>query len=254
VTPELARAERERALVESSERRLVRLAFDLHDGALQDLAALAIELQLFRTKLAAKATDDRLVLGQVDDFAARVGAIESDLRELAQSLSAPSLTRTPLAQVLQSRVDALAAAGVAVTHELHGSVEWFTPSLRIALVRLVEAAFENIRVHSGARRASLTITAEPNRARLEIVDDGKGFEVEPTLAASAGAGRLGLAGMRERIRLLDGRLEISSRRGGPTTITVVVPRWRADHTNAPTPPEGPGRSHLLPVNARAVSP
>lgn len=225
MTLEPPRNERERALVESSERRLVRLAFDLHDGALQDLAALAIELQLFRTRLAARVPGDRLVLGQVDDFTARVAAIESDVRELAQSLSAPSLTRTPLAQVLQSQVDALTGAGVAVTHEIHGSVEWFTPSLRIALVRLVEAAFENIRLHSGARGASLTVTAEANRARLEIVDDGKGFDVEHTLGAAARAGRLGLAGMRERIRLLDGSLEIASRRGGPTKITVDVPRW-----------------------------
>ena len=71
----------------------MRLAFDLHDGALQDLAALAIELQLFRTQMAANA--DRLVLGHVDDFAARVGAIESDLRTLAHSLSAPALTARP---------------------------------------------------------------------------------------------------------------------------------------------------------------
>jgi two-component system, NarL family, sensor histidine kinase DegS len=240
-------AERELALLEGSERRLVRLAFDLHDGALQDLAALTIELQLFRTQMAG--TADRLVLGRVDDFAARVDAIERELRALAQSLSAPALTDTPLAKLVRSEVEALESAGVRVTHEIHGSVEWFTPSLRIALIRLVQAAFENIRLHSGAHAASLTITAEASRVRLEIVDDGEGFEVEPTLDAAARGGRLGLAGMRERIRLLDGRLDISSRRGGPTTISVVVPRWRGTQT----PPEGPGRSHLLPVKAPVAS-
>jgi signal transduction histidine kinase len=239
-------AGRELALLEGSERRLVRLAFDLHDGALQDLAALSIELQLFRTQMAANA--DGLVLGRVDDFAGRVDAIERDLRELARSLSAPALTDTPLAELVRSEVDVLASAGLRVTHEIHGSVEWFTPSLRIALIRLVQAAFENIRVHSGARAASLTITSEPSRVRLEIVDDGEGFEVEPTLEAATRRGRLGLAGMRERIRLLDGRLDISSRRGGPTTISAVVPRWRTTEA----PPEGPGRSHLLPVNAHAA--
>ena len=225
----------------------MRLAFDLHDGALQDLAALGIELQLFHTQMAANA--DRLVLGRVDDFAARVDAIERDLRALAHSLSAPALTDTPLAELVRSEVDTLEAAGVRVTHEIFGSVEWFTPSLRIALIRLVQAAFENIRLHSGARAASLTLTSEPSRVRLEIVDDGEGFEVEQTLGAAAQRGRLGLAGMRERIRLLDGRLEITSRCGGPTTISVVVPRWRG----AQTPPEGPGRSHLLPVKAAVPS-
>lgn len=239
--------ERELALLESSERRLVRLGFDLHDGALQDLAALAIELQLFRTQMAANA--DRLVLGRVDDFAARVDAIERDLRELARSLSAPALADTPLPELVRSEVDALAAAGVRVTYEIHGSVEWFTPSLRIALIRLVQAAFENIRLHSGARAAGLTITSDASRVRLEIVDDGEGFEVEPTPGAAARRGRLGLAGMRERIRLLDGRFDVSSRLGGPTTISVVVPRWRGTQT----PPEGPGRSHLLPVKAPVAS-
>jgi signal transduction histidine kinase len=245
----VTRGERELALLETSERRLVRLAYDLHDGALQDLAALAIELQLFRTQMAGKMSGDRLVLGRVDDFAARVDTIERDLRELAHSLSSPALTDTPLAELLRSEVDALAAADVRVTHEIHGSVEWFTPSLRIALIRLVQAAFENIRAHSGARAASLTLTSEPTRVRLAIIDDGDGFEVEPTLDAAARRGRLGLAGMRERIRLLDGRLDISSRRGGPTTISVVVPRWQGTQT----PPEGPGRSHLSPVKAPAAS-
>jgi signal transduction histidine kinase len=239
--------ERELALLDGSERRLVRLGFDLHDGALQDLAALAIELQLFRTQMAASA--DRLVLGRVDDFAARVDAIERDLRELAHTLSSPALGDTPLAGLIRSEVDALAAAGVCVTHEIHGSVEWFTPSLRIALIRIVQAAFENIRLHSGARAVSLTITSEPSRVRLAIIDDGEGFEVEPTLAAAARRGRLGLVGMRERIGLLDGSLDIASRRGGPTTISVVVPRWQAMQT----PPEGPGRSHLLPVKAPVAS-
>ena len=243
----MTHAERELALLESSERRLVRLAFDLHDGALQDLAALGIELQLFRTQMAVHA--DRLVLGRVDDFAARVDAIERDLRSLAHSLSAPALTETPLAELVRSEVDALAAAGVRVTHEIYGSVDWFTPSLRIALIRLVQAAFENIRLHSGARAASLTLTSDPSRVRLEIVDDGEGFEVEQTLGAAARRGRLGLAGMRERIRLLDGSLEITSRRGGPTTISVVVPRWQGTQTQA----EGPGRSHLLPVKAAVSS-
>jgi signal transduction histidine kinase len=218
---------REQALVEASERRLVRLAFDLHDGALQDLAALAVELRLFRDAVAERdRVRTELLVGRVDDLSARVAAVEHDLRELAQSFQSPSLTRTPFAELVQAHVDALGAAGVAVAFELDGAVDWFTPSVRIALIRLIEAAFENIRVHSGARNATLTIASDPNRARLEIVDDGSGFDLEPTLTAAAHAGRLGLIGMSERIRLLGGRFDIKSRPGGPTTITVVVPRWR----------------------------
>jgi signal transduction histidine kinase len=221
---------REQALVESSEKRLVRLAFDLHDGALQDLAALAVELRLFRDAVAERdRVPTELLVGRVDDLSARVAAVEHDLRELAQSFHSPSLMRPPFAELVQAHVDALGATGVTVTFELDGAVDWFTPSVRIALIRLIEAAFENIRVHSGARNATLTIASDPNSARLEIVDDGSGFDLERTLTAAARAGRLGLIGMSERIRLLGGRFDIKSRPGGPTTITVVVPRWRNGH-------------------------
>jgi signal transduction histidine kinase len=58
-----------------------------------------------------------------------------------------------------------------------------------------------------------------------ITDNGRGFDVERTLAQAARRGRLGLVGVFERIRLLGGTCDVRSRPGGPTTISVALPRW-----------------------------
>jgi signal transduction histidine kinase len=61
--------------------------------------------------------------------------------------------------------------------------------------------------------------------RAEITDDGRGFEVEPRLIEAAREGHLGLVGMGERVRLLGGRFDVRSQRGGPTTVLATIPRW-----------------------------
>ena len=60
----------------------------------------------------------------------------------------------------------------------------------------------------------------------QIVDDGRGFEVAKTLIRAAKRGRLGLVGMGERVRLLGGSFDVDSRPGGPTSISLVLPRWQ----------------------------
>ena len=70
---------------------------------------------------------------------------------------------------------------------------------------------------------------------LTVADDGCGFSVEPGLARAARRGRLGLIGIHERVRMLGGTFRIDSAEGGPTTLTVTLPRWEpldpaaADH-------------------------
>jgi signal transduction histidine kinase len=174
-------AERERALVESSERRLLRLGLDLHDGPLQDLAALAADLRFFRQQLA-KPRDLEphrgIFMGRVDDLSGRLSALERQLRELALSLESATLVHAPFDGLVQGLVDRLASeTEVSVSYELRGNIDDFTPSLRIALLRLVEESLSNVREHSGAKRLSILFVATDARVRAEIVDFGNGFDV-----------------------------------------------------------------------------
>jgi two-component system sensor kinase len=113
---------------------------------------------------------------------------------------------------------------------LSGDLEALTASQAIVLLRVVQEALANVEAHSGARSASVTVTAGAEELQAEVLDDGQGFEVEPTLVAAARGGRLGLVGMSERVRLLEGRLDVESRPGGPTRVAAVIPRWRPPGT------------------------
>jgi signal transduction histidine kinase len=223
-------AEREQTLVDSTERRLVRLGFDLHDGPLQDVAALTTEVKLFKRQLAGVVPNGEVshrLLGRVDDVEARLRAVGAELRELARSLEAPTLLKVPFAQLVRKEVEQLEQArGVRVSLDLQGDPNVLSPSQRIALLRVVEAALSNIREHSDARKATISIAVGRAGVRAEIVDDGSGFDVEDSLLRAAREGRLGVIGMSERIRLLGGSFDLRSGPGGPTTVTVVLPRWR----------------------------
>jgi signal transduction histidine kinase len=223
-------ASRERSLTGASERRLTRLGFDLHDGPMQDIAAMAADLRLFQKQLAPLLENNKdsvVALGRIDDLEARLVSVDEELRELARSLQSPAGLRIPLDEALKHEVETLRSrSGIAAELSVSGSFEALTGSQKIALVRLVQESLSNVHDHSEAESVKVRITATRTRLGLEVVDDGRGFDVEQRLLEAARAGRLGLVGMGERVRLLGGRFEIESKPGGPTRVRASLPRWR----------------------------
>jgi signal transduction histidine kinase len=214
-------AEREQTLVKASERRLSRLGFDLHDGALQHIAALGADLRRLRPQLGAA------ISSEFDSIEGRLGELDRVLRELAHSLEPASLLRRPLDRVIAAEASALAErTGIEVNARINGDFGAMTQSQKIALIRIVQEAFTNIREHSNATTVELVLTGSRSCVELQVVDDGDGFEVTRTLQSAAQRGRLGLVGSSERIRLLGGTFDIRSKLGGPTTVAVTLPRWQ----------------------------
>jgi signal transduction histidine kinase len=223
-------AEDERSLVESGERRLARLGLDLHDGAIQELAAFAGDMALLRRQLSgALATHEHgdILLGRIDDLEARLVELDRELRELARSAESSALIAKPFPELIAEQVEVFSARHEVETDlVVRGRFDSLTASQRIALLRVVQEALTNVREHSGASHVSVTVFPSRTHVFVEITDNGGGFEVERTLVQAAKGGHLGLVGMSERIRLLGGRFDIQSRRGGPTTISATVPKWR----------------------------
>jgi signal transduction histidine kinase len=222
--------EREQALVESTERRAIRLGLDLHDGPLQDLAVLADDVRLLRRQLgeALDGSEHReILLGRTDDVEARLIALDGELRELARSFEAPSFASRPLRDVLEREVTVFRRrADMGATLEVRGDLSTLTVSQRIAIVRIVQESLANAREHSGATEVKVSVVARPGVVRASVTDNGRGFDVEPSLVHAAGQGRLGLVGMSERVRLLGGAFDVQSTEGGPTTVSVALPEWR----------------------------
>ena len=222
-------AERERTLAEASERQLMRLGFDLHDGPLQDLAVLAMDVQTARTEFEKRVPSRarKLVGGRLDDIYAQINTLESSLREVAQSLQPMSVLERPLADVLRSEVEKFESRGTTrVTLELGGELEGLTASQRITIYRVVQEGLSNVRDHSEATAVRVTVDGRRGEMAVQIEDNGKGFHVEPTMIRAAKNGRLGLVGIGERVRLLGGQFDIRSRVGGPTVLSVTLLRWR----------------------------
>jgi len=158
---------------------------------------------------------------------AQIVELDRTLRELAQSLEPTSVLESPLTDVLRREVDAFQGrTRIRATLELDGDLDSLTASQRIALYRIVQEGLANVREHSGANEVQIRVRGGDCGTEAQIVDDGRGFEVAKTLIRAAKRGRLGLVGMGERVRLLGGSFDVDSRPGGPTSISLVLPRWQ----------------------------
>lgn len=223
---------RERLLQEASEKRSARLAYDIHDGPLQDLAALSGDVRLLRRQLERGLLDEAppVVLGRLDDLEARLRALDGDLRAFAVSLDRATALDVPLAEAVRRQVAALGSRlSASVRLNIRGG-EDLTPSQRYALLALVREGLVNAQEHGRASQIQVRISVGRRRTLATVEDDGRGFEVENTMQRAAKRGRLGLAGLAERVRMLGGTVRIESSPGGPTRLSAVLPHWesRAD--------------------------
>jgi len=218
----------ERALVRATEKRLLRLGFDLHDGPLQDLSELATEVRRLRKELPhfTRARDRQRLAPRFEALEERVAALDDTLREIAQSFSGATSAQQSLELVLRGQASAfLKNTDIRLKLDIRGSLEFLTASQRIAIFRIVQEALSNIRDHSGAASASIRIANTSKGVEVDIVDDGGGFDVDSTLIGAARRGRLGLVGVAERVRLLGGSFDVRSAPGAGTRLELTLPRW-----------------------------
>ena len=229
MNPDSTTDAREAGLAEANERLLVRLGFDLHDGPLQQVYALAQDVHLLRGQLVDLVASEHrdTVVGRFADLESQLAELHQDLRDLAHSLEPRSLLQQPLPDAVERELAALSRrTGIATSVTLEGSFDALTASQRIALLRVLQEALSNVRHHSGSREVAVLLREEGFKGVcMEIRDDGRGFDPDAVVPAEDGESGIGLVGMRARLRLLGGRLEIESAPGGPTTVEATLPHW-----------------------------
>ena len=221
-------AARERALVAVSEKRLMRLGFDLHDGPIQDVLSLAGETTRLRDEAYPFVLESHreLVFGRFQDMLARLTEIDRGLREIAHSLETKSIVSRPLSEIIHREVAAFSErSGIEATVEVRGDPESLSSAQKVAVFRAVQESLTNVREHSGATAVEVVIRARRSSIDVRVTDNGHGFEVSRALAKAAQRGRLGLVGIGERVRMLGGTFDIDSQPGGPTNLRFSLPRW-----------------------------
>lgn len=214
--------ERERLLesaIASSDAERRRIAADLHDGVVQDLAGVAFGL--------APLAEDAARRGDEPSAGALRGAAEQlrggvrSLRSLLVEIHPPSLETAGLEAALGDLLSPLAAAGVATSLEVDDGAA--RGSAQDALVyRVAREALRNVAEHAGASAVRVRAARVDGHVRLEVVDDGVGFDA-PRRAARAEEGHVGLTLLEELVRGADGTLDVRSAPGEGTTVVLEVP-------------------------------
>jgi two-component system sensor histidine kinase DegS len=113
--------------------------------------------------------------------------------------------------------------GLEIDLRVTGRVRRLTPEEELVLFRIVQEAVNNIRRHSAASWATMHLEFRPDRIRISIEDNGRGFNAPERVSDLVSSGKLGLVGMYERARTLGGTLMIRSEVGHGTEIVVDVP-------------------------------
>lgn len=200
-----------------ADEQLVRIGLDLHDGPLQDIAFLVGHVRALRDDMSAgRSRED--VLASIEELESVLTELERGLRTLAVTLASGRQAELEFGTELQAAVERLERrSDLRVEVSVDGSFEGLSAACRDALAHVVSEALENVRRHSGASQVSVEARASAEGARLEVRDDGAGFD------PARRAGGLGLPGMAERVRRCGGTLEIESVAGGGTRVRVVVP-------------------------------
>jgi signal transduction histidine kinase len=200
-----------RRVIEGQELERRRLARELHDETGQALTSVLLGLKAVET-----AEDAPAALASLREL---VVATLQDVRRLAVELRPKALDDFGLVPAVERLVETFTeATGISVEFESQLGAERLQPEVETTLYRIVQEALTNIAKHAGARRVSVLLVRRPGLVNALIEDDGHGFG--PGEEAQGG---IGLAGMRERLALLDGRLTIESGSGTGTSLVAEVP-------------------------------
>jgi signal transduction histidine kinase len=202
-----------RRVIQAQESERKHLARELHDETGQALTSILLGLGTIRAAKSAEAAER--AEAEVRELV--VQALQ-DVRRLAVELRPAVLDDFGLAPAL-ARLAATFAERTGVVTDVETRLEQRLPAeIETALYRLVQEALTNVVKHAKARHVSIIVGARPGRVVVTVDDDGQGF-VEAEVESSS----LGLLGMRERLALLGGSLEIESSLAGGTTLSAQVP-------------------------------
>jgi len=206
--------------LQDEERR--RIARELHDNAGQALSVLAMNLGAVANDLG------RLVntVHTVKDSASLVKQMSDDIRTMSYLLHPPLLDEMGLASALRWYLDGFAKRSkISVDFDCPENLGRLSREVETAVFRLVQECLTNILRHSGSPTATVQVALSDGHLRVDVRDMGRGISLEQReQMESAGTVGVGIRGMRERVKQLGGRLEITSNGvGSGTRVFVQLP-------------------------------
>lgn len=197
-----------------------RLAQEIHDGLIQDLTAVILQLEVCEKLIA---TTPEKAKGQVAKIKQQAKTSLQGLRRLVFDLRVAE-EEVGLAQMVKVCVAEFGkGADFAIAFKVTGRERALSPQAKGHLLAIVQEALTNVSKHGEAKRVKVNLRYKPKEIELTIADDGCGFACDEAMQRSWKEKRFGLMGMQERAHILGGTLDIDSKPGRGTTIKVCLP-------------------------------
>ena len=197
-----------------------RLSREIHDTVAQGLVGVITQLEAID-----RADDEAAWRGRVGRATETARESLSEARRAVAALASPALDDADLVTALERL-----ARSWSDTYRIDGRVQVDGRAVAsendATLLRVAQEALSNVGRHSGAGRATVTVTYLPDSVRLDVRDDGSGFDPQGGVTGhggGTGTGGHGLVGMLARIEQVGGSLDIESRVGGGCTVSAAVP-------------------------------
>ena len=197
-----------------------RLAREIHDTLAQGLTGIITQLEA-----AQRTSDDAEHNRRIGDAKQLARDSLSEARRSVQALKPGALEGARLPEALAEEAARWSAtSGVAADVTTTGQARPLHPEVEVTLLRVAQEALANVAKHASASRAAVTLSYMEDVVTLDVLDDGRGFDVDGRESSPRGDGSgFGLTAMRQRVQRLDGQLEIESEDGGGTAVSASVP-------------------------------
>jgi two-component system sensor histidine kinase DegS len=208
-------------ITKAQEEERKRIARELHDDTAQVLGSLLRQLDNFIRKKHGFTPNEILFL---KDLQTQLNQGLQSMQRFVQDLRPSLLDDLGLIPAVRSLVKGLQESdGIDTELKIVGGERRFSPEVELLLFRIVQEALNNIRRHAHASEAQVLMEFDGDEARVTVSDNGRGFELRGNVDDLPRIGKLGLAGMMERARLLSGTLKLKSTPGKGTTLIVYIP-------------------------------
>jgi len=201
----LALCERDRALI----------AYELHDGLAQQLAAASMHIDAAAAQIKSDPDEAIAMLKTASD---RLRDAQEEMRRLMRGIRPPRLDADGLSAAITELVEELKLQGMEIQLTLNITTPRLLPALETAAFRILQEALNNVLRHSGAQQAEVVVEEHDSHLKIVVTDHGRGFD-----PATIPTSRYGVRGIHERAELLGGSAIITTQPGAGTRVVVQLP-------------------------------
>ncbi|MBN2174746.1 MAG: tetratricopeptide repeat protein [Bacteroidales bacterium] len=203
-----------KAVFDAQEEERQRIAKDLHDGVGQQISAIKIHLQTISKNILEKTKEFEPELNKIDKMVTDTG---TEIRSISHQMMPRALTELGLVAALEDMIEkSFTYSGMECTFEHHGLKERLPSNVEIGLYRIAQELVNNIIKHAGAKKVDVQLMKTNLHCILVVQDDGQGF------GQTGKAKGIGMMNINNRLRTINGELNMESDEGHGTTATIRI--------------------------------